>query len=376
MNKNRLVAQCTLFVFIAYRYILMWLRVNNIVTDFLIIAAILFSFILLFGKKLRKKEINFILLILLFIIISYIHGRTIDIIVSLIIAIFYMNIENSIDNFIKDFTITSAFFYLMTLLLNSLGIIEQVGSSRLVNGSVDIRNSLGFIHVNSTFLYFIPIFLGILYINKSKSRNSKIFTIAVLDIISIVLYSISLCRTGIIIVFIINLIILFRKFVSSSKMCDFLSKYAYVYLPILLILLYRFTANDFSNHSINQLLSLRPYYITQALNAYNFSLLGNDIANTFIVDCAYIKILLNFGILSYVMMAYLNIKSYELLKKDFWLKLIYLVFIMYQIFENNYLYQTNFLMVIQFLLLIKYENRKEKHTNEISKKNLNNSTNV
>lgn len=359
MDKNKLVAKIILFIFIMYRYILMWFRINNTLTDSLIISITLLSLILLLGKKIEKNEMNFILFMTFFIIISYIHGRTIDIIISLIIAIFYMNVENSIDNFIKDFTRASMLFYIVTLFLNRTGIIQQVASSRYINGIVDSRNSLGFIHVNATFMYFIPIFLGILYINRSNSQKKKIFTLIILDIASMILYSLSLCRTGIIIVCIINLILVFKKYIFNNKFCDFLLKYAYIYLPLLLIIGYRFAANDFSNHSINKLLSFRPYYITQALNKYKFNVFGNDIASNFIIDCSYIKILLNFGCLSYIIFSYINIKSYDLLKNNFYLKLTYLSFIIYQIFENNYLYQTNFLLIIQLLILMKSRTRKE-----------------
>lgn len=371
MNKNKLAAKFILFIFIMYRYVLMWFRINNTATDFIIISAVIMSIVLLFGKKIKKSEINFILFMLTFIIISYIHGRTIDIIISLIIAIFYMNIDKSIENFIKDFTFTSALFYLITLFLHGTGILEQVASSRYVNGVIDVRNSLGFIHVNATFMYFIPIFLGILYINKSKNRKHQIFALIILDIISIILYSLSLCRTGMMIVIIINAMLILKKYISNSKICDFLAKYAYLYMPILLILLYKFTATDFSNYSINKLLSFRPYYINQALNTYKFKLFGNNITNDFIIDCSYIKILLNFGVLSYFIFSYINIKSYDYLKTDFYLKLIYLSFIIYQVFENNYLYQTNFLMVIQLLILMKTKAEKEQ-----SNENFNNNSNV
>lgn len=365
LKKDKLVADVILILLLFYRYFLMWTRINSPITNFLIIGIAILSIILLFGKKINRRNTKTIIFAIVFIIISYINGKTIDIIVSFLLAFYYFNLENSLDdsinNFLKTYTLTSCVLYVTTICLSTFGVIKSIDSTRLVDGVTNVRNSFGFIHVNATFMYFVPIFLGLLYINKNKPKKRRVLLLIILDLISLVIYKASLCRTGFFMIILINVLVALKKPLQNSKIVNFIFKYFYVIIPFIIIPLVITSANDFSANSLNRALSFRPYYIYQALHNYSITFLGRNISTKVIIDCAYLKILINFGLISYVMFSYLNIKTYKL-TSNYMLKITLITYLIYQVFEANYLYQTNFIMILQFMYMLRISGS---HNNEI-----------
>lgn len=354
MKNEKKIADILLALLLFYRYLLMWNRTNNAFTNYFIIGIAFFALVFLMNKKIKKANVKTFFLIFLFVLFSFVNGRTIDIIISFIIAFYYLEeneLKVSIKNFLMTYAICSITLYLTTILLSFFGIISSINSIRTVDGIIKVRNSLGFIHVNATFMYFVPIFLSILYLKKDISKKKKKSILLFLDLIAVVLYKLSLCRTGFLIIILINLLLLFKKSVQNSKIINFVFKYFYLIIPLIIIPIIFYTANDFSSNSLNRLLSFRPYYINQALQNYNITLFGQSILSRYIIDCVYIKILLNFGLISYLFFAFFNLKSYDM-TSDYEMKVIFITFLIYQVFEINYLYQTNFILVLQFLYLL------------------------
>ena len=214
--------------FILYKYILMWLRVPNIYTNLIIIGLVSLSFLILMQKKFSRIEIIKVIILFLFGCVTYYNSTMIDIFVATIFAMLYARDKDGIKDFIKIFTYTSIILYVITIILFLLGFLGNVASQRYVNEYLVERNSLGFMHVNAPFLHFVPIALGLIYINREKSAVHKFITIIVVDIISIVIYNYTLSRTGVIIIIILNMIMIFQKYILDNKVTKYIFKYAFI----------------------------------------------------------------------------------------------------------------------------------------------------
>ena len=349
----------------------MWLRVPNIYTNLIIIGLVSISFLILMQKKFSRIEIIKVIILFLFGCVTYYNSTMIDIFVATIFAMLYARDKDGIKDFIKIFTYTSIILYVITIILFLLGFLGNVASQRYVNEYLVERNSLGFMHVNAPFLHFVPIALGLIYINREKSAVHKFITIIVLDIISIVLYNYTLSRTGAIIILLLNIIMIFQKYILDNKVTKYIFKYAFITLGIFLTfyIAYKF-GNDFTDKSLNRVLSFRPMLALDAIKTYPLKPFGNAFGERFILDSLYLRLLLGAGYISYMFYTYFQIKTFKYIEKDKYLYLVLIVFTIYQLFENVVTYNINFLLTIQFMLYLKYNDEKdlENKDKDINKK--------
>ena len=371
INKGKTIETFILIGFILYKYILMWLRVPNIYTNFIIIGLVSISFLILMQKKFSRSEIIKVIILFLFGCVTYYNSTMIDIFVATIFAMLYARDKEGIKDFIKIFTYTSIILYVITIILFLLGFLGNVASQRYVNEYLVERNSLGFMHVNAPFLHFVPIALGIIYINREKSAVNKFITIIVVDIISIVIYNYTLSRTGAIIIIILNMIMIFQKYILDNKVTKYIFKYAFITLGIFLTfyIAYKF-GNDFTDKSLNRVLSFRPMLALDAIKTYPVKPFGNAFGERLILDSLYLRVLLGAGYISYMFYTYFQIKTFKYIEKDKYLYLVLIVFTIYQLFENVVTYNINFLLTIQFMLYLKYNDEKdlENKDKDINKK--------
>ena len=369
INKGKTIEACILIGFILYKYILMWLRVPNIYTNLIIIGLVSISFLILMQKKFSRIEIIKVIILFLFGCVTYYNSTMIDIFVATIFAMLYARDKDGIKDFIKIFTYTSIILYVITIILFLLGFLGNVASQRYVNEYLVERNSLGFMHVNAPFLHFVPIALGLIYINREKSAVHKFITIIVLDIISIVLYNYTLSRTGAIIILLLNIIMIFQKYILDNKVTKYIFKYAFITLGIFstFYIAYKF-GNDFTDKSLNRVLSFRPMLALDAIKTYPLKPFGNAFGERFILDSLYLRVLLGAGYISYMFYTYFQIKTFKYIEKDKYLYLVLIVFTIYQLFENVVTYNINFLLTIQFMLYLKYNDEKYLEDKDINKK--------
>ena len=371
INKGKTIEACILIGFILYKYILMWLRVPTIYNNLIIIGLVSLSFLILMQKKFSRIEIIKVIILFLFGCVTYYNSTMIDIFVATIFAMLYARDKDGIKDFIKIFTYTSIILYVITIILFLLGFLGNVASQRYVNEYLVERNSLGFMHVNAPFLHFVPIALGLIYINREKSTVHKFITIIVLDIISIVLYNYTLSRTGAIIILLLNIIMIFQKYILDNKVTKYIFKYAFITLGIFLTfyIAYKF-GNDFTDKSLNRVLSFRPMLALDAIKTYPLKPFGNAFGERFILDSLYLRVLLGAGYISYMFYTYFQIKTFKYIEKDKYLYLVLIVFTIYQLFENVVTYNINFLLTIQFMLYLKYNDEKdlENKDKDINKK--------
>ena len=371
IKKTKIIEGIILIGFILYKYILLWIRDPNIYTNLTIIGLISISFLILMQKKFSRSEILKVIILFLFGCAAYYNSTVIDIFVATIFAMLYVREKDGIKDFIKIFTYTSIILYVITIILFLLGFLGNVASQRYVNEYLVERNSLGFMHVNAPFLHFVPIALGLIYINREKSAVHKFITIIVLDIISIVLYNYTLSRTGAIIILLLNIIMIFQKYILDNKVTKYIFKYAFITLGIFLTfyIAYKF-GNDFTDKSLNRVLSFRPMLALDAIKTYPLKPFGNAFGERFILDSLYLRVLLGAGYISYMFYTYFQIKTFKYIEKDKYLYLILIVFSIYQLFENVVTYNMNFLLTIQFMLYLKYNDEKdlENKDKDINKK--------
>ena len=107
------------------------------------------------------------------------------------------------------------------------------------------------------------------------------------------------------------------------------------------------------------MLSLRPYYWKLYLNnGTMFSIFGNNFIKKWYLDNFYIYILVDYGIIGYIIYAIIYYNSLKKLKNDDKLTLIIFVFLIYGIFETNVIIGSiQFAFAIQIKSLI--ENKRE-----------------
>ena len=101
INKVKTIETCILIGFILYKYILMWLRIPNIYTNFIIIGLVSISFLILMQKKFSRSEIIKVIILFLFGCVTYYNSTMIDIFVATIFAMLYARDKDGIKDFIK-----------------------------------------------------------------------------------------------------------------------------------------------------------------------------------------------------------------------------------------------------------------------------------
>lgn len=358
-NKKRIVQFIIIFLLLLYKYLCMWFKNLNNYFSLIVIFVMILSIFFLLKEDYSKGVIKKIIIIIIFYLITAYVVGTIDIIVSLLFALLFYKEKDGEKNFLKMFITISAVLFCSTIFLYCIGILNNVSSRRLVNGEMMGRYSLGFSHVNAVFMYFLPIILGYLYLNN-EHINIKLF-LAIVDIISLILYKYSLCRTGIILVILINIFIIFRKILFTSKVFKFIIKHSYFIFGILSIVIAYQVGNDF-NSSINKLLSYRPYYVLLNLERFGIHFLGygvnNVLAFNIMMDNGYMTILLAYGLISYIFYYYFHLKAFNDFSKNYFYLIVLSIFSFYMIFENDVLYSTNFILTIEFIMFLRDSSKK------------------
>lgn len=246
----------------------------------------------------------FLLSLILFInwniydILFFIIGLLISIFTdnSNILAFFVIGVycrNNNISNnyLVKNYLFITFIFFLSMILLNMFEIIPN--GQLHYRGNIP-RNDFGFGNPNSPFLACLPLYAGYIYLRFNEyDKYDRILLLTV----SLIIYSQTYSRTGLITIFIILLFIEFLKRAHIGK--NKILLYSIILLPTLIALFSFFTAIFLNNDFFNKILSDRP----QAWNAYiqNIKILGNSnyytIRNNYPLDNSYLYSFVLYGIL-------------------------------------------------------------------------------
>ena len=348
------------FILILLVVIFKYLKVQNILNG--LSNTILLIFIcMVIISVIRKRfisnvDINKLVLAMILAVIQFLFLHDIDILIMILIAITFSKTSNAIYKISKYFCISIIAIFLVTIVLNKLGILDSyMMIRRNSDGIVRMRDSFGFSHPNCLYLYYFLTILSIYYIAKNK----KVFSIITL-ISSIVMYNVTLSRTGFICtIFFLILIWFYPKKIKINK---------YLFLGgTILTLLIAILYGKETNNTINQLLSNRPiFYYYYIDNELIFNLIGNNIVSKVPLDNMYLGIIITSGWIIYLFYLVLYVYTGEKIEEDRKLTNIYIITMIYGCFETHSLnIGINFLMlIISYMFFIKTNNVKEKSKNE------------
>ena len=214
-----------------------------------------------------------------------------------VMGIFCKSNKISAEYLIKNYLYITAVFFLGIILLNTFKIIPNSESVHFRNNN--IRNDLGLGNPNAPFLSSIPLYAGYIYLRFDKY---DILDRVLLISVSLLLYSQTYSRTGLITIFTILAFVEIVKRVNirNNKFAIFTLSY----FPLLITTFSFFTAIFLNFRFFNKLLSDRP----ELWNIYikNIKLFRNEnyfnLKDLYPLDNAYIFAFALYGIVFTVLM--------------------------------------------------------------------------
>lgn len=359
-----------IFLVVCYSYLRMLGMNDKVVLAGYIMVLGVFVFCKIVNVKLRKNEFYKILIFVGLISFSTIVIGEVDLLIIVLVAISFLKSDSK--QIIKNFLKASIICYIFVITFYLLGITKNIQFIR-IEGNV-IRNSLGFEHVNQTFLFLLPIQLC-LYLLYSKKRA---FVNSIIIIVSTILFIFTDCRTGyactIIFIIIYNI-----PFIINNNISNKIIKWLFIIFTLLSI----FIANRYGDNGankINSLLSLRPYYLKEYIDQENLiNISGGNFKKSIPLDNIYIFLLEEKGIIVYLIYVYIYIYSFNKFKNSTKYKTVIIVFLIYGLFEAYIILPgINFIMILQIKNIISCQKEKnfiEEEEND-ERKNFCNSTNI
>ena len=378
INKKSVLLFLLVFLAILFKYLSMWsyLIVGEFKTSLPLFLVIIALFLILISNlKVLKKNFKKMLLLGIGGVIITVMTSSIDYAIACLFAIVFSISKDGDKKFVKYFFISSIILFILTILMSVMGILPENNSIRRVDGETLVRANLGFTGMNTVFLCFLPIVLSFFILYEKKFEKKKLLVIIITFLISYVLYKATLCRTGFYCSLIMLLLFFFVDNIHNSKIISVLVKYSYIILLIISIGIAIIYGSTYEN-SVNMILTGRPYYWNYYISNYQLSLTGIDILNTMPLDNAYLTYLYDYGIICFILFAYITFISQKSISKNKYILLAFLVFAIYGIFENNFIYHYNFMLTLQMIYiigikdsctLIKEESSEEEKTKEFYK---------
>lgn len=354
INKKSILLFLLVFLAILFKYLSMWsyLIVGEFKTSLPLFGGIIaLFFILISNLKVLKKNFKKMLLLGIGGVIITLMTSSIDYAIACLFAIVFSINKDGDKKFVKYFFISSIILFILTILMSVIGILPENNSIRRVEGETLVRANLGFTGMNTVFLCFLPIVLSFFILYEKKFEKKKLLIVIITFLISYVLYKATLCRTGFYCSLIMLLLFFFVDKIHNSKIVSVFVKYSYIILLVISIGISIIYGNIYEN-SVNMILTGRPYYWNYYISNYQLSLTGIDILNKMPLDNAYLTYLYDYGIICFILFAYITFVSQKSIIKNKYILLAFLVFTIYGIFENNFIYHYNFMLTLQMIYII------------------------
>lgn len=338
LKKDITLEKLFIIMIVSLNYFRFYNFIPKLFVIFYMFIIILLFIYLLFKKKFSKKGfLSIILLSIIGVFCLYINKN--DMFFFFIIcSISIIDMDN--DEFIKYFFYASLVMFILTIILNIFGILPSYNINKYDGEIIYKRYSLGFGHVNSVFLYYLPILFGFYHIFV-KDKKSKLIHFIIQFVIIYILYKVTLCRTG----FLISILFLSYTLFNNKCYCNKHIKYTFLFFTIISLLvavIYGFNQSNF----VNSLLSNRAYLVNYYIkNNLIINLFGNRFDLVYTLDNLYAFILVKYGIIIYII--YMFIYFYSIKKiEDNDRYLIYIFFfLLYGLSEGNMC--TNFMLILQ-----------------------------
>ena len=245
----------------------------------------------------------------------------------------------------------SVFFYLLTILIDNLGILqEREVMTRNIGEQLLIRDDLGFGHPNTTMMTLLPIIFLVYYVWYEKNKIKV--TVGIL-IISQIIYKLTNSRTG----YLLTIIFVF-SFLIKDRYLDRLKYFAYSSIFFLLYFSFGLPSKlkySFYDKLVSGRFRLFDYYLTH----YEITLFGNkkitEMYGFFPLDNTYVRILFEQGIVGLIVAILLVIYIFRLLyrNKDYKAIRIFVVTLIFGVMEGqafNYYFNVIYLIIYEYLI--------------------------
>lgn len=298
-------------------------KIETQILYFLVLIISLLQLIRMFYVLKGTTIIIKTFVIFIFSAISVIVYKDVNLLITFILALTLINCD--FKDFLKKFMVSSLIMYITTITLYFVGILPDNYLIRVTSNGEIIRHSLGFSHPNSIFMYYIPIVLCAYLLDDKKKRFYIIFSI-----LSLILYLLSLSRSGIICIIILFVLDLFKNKINYKKII--------CWLPLLFFGASYFLAIKYGgtkDNVINVLLSNRPYLWNKIIESVDmFTFFGSDMLNEVYLDNFYLAMMYRCGL--YLMFLYYIILIFGI--KHISNNKIYvsiLIFMIYGLVESN-----------------------------------------
>lgn len=310
-----LLFHMALIIYLSYQFWESTLYASNIDVSIPRIAVFLIVTSLLFSKFLRDRKYNkFFVFLIILIAFSWV-GYNVSNLRELILTVLFIYEARNVDfrKILVAYISLLTVYSVITILASVLGFfsVDTISVVSSFGAGERQRNNLGFYWVTYGPNIFMTIVLAWVYLKKRIHKH--IITVIVLLVINVLYYISTDTRAvfaEIILLLVLAILANYKKYhVARSKFVQTIITLSFAFMAIISILLtlgyYRFTWIQ----SLNNILSNRLFYSAQAFIKYPISLFGNIIKwnmvgsaelGYFYVDSSYIQILLQYGIVVFV----------------------------------------------------------------------------
>ena len=344
---------------------------QNIQNKILILSYLLL--VINFVVQSSKYKVKSIVIIILCIAISLISWKVSNSSEIAVLIIFIVSLKNIKFNDLVKFDIKAKIaLVIVVLIFYGLGLTDVYYKYR-EDGRV--RSSMGFSHPNIFGTYIFSICCEYIYLNYKKI---KLYKVIGLVIVSFLVSYFSDSRTAQLSILIAVLFwCVFNKYnIFKYKVVNFILSILFLLLTIVSYILgVLYADNNKLVLKLDELLTGRIRCIDQFISDYDVNLFGNELElvgtreaeengiSAKILDNAYMKILLQYGLISYVLffiLLFLGIKN-AIKEKNYALCTMFLVYMIYGIFENAlFLIRYNvFLLYLSNLIFFKNETKND-----------------
>ncbi len=342
ININNLIYSIALFFLVSSNLLCNVKFVMPYLLFFKFFSYILFFFhgtlLLLKDGKVRSKILLIIFFSLFIGILSYYITEN-----SLLLDLFfvlYASAEKKFDDVLKTDLVIKIIITIIILFSYVSG--QTISRFLVTRDNEYIRNSFGFYHPNTFGMYVMMIYFE--FVALSKKINFKNILLGIVTIF--IIYFTSNSRTSYfsIVIFLIFYLGLWILSLKRKNMHFYNLKINKYLFPILTILSIFFTKlYDFNLSfifSLDDFLSGRLYLQSINMKQFPITILGDNITFIRTLDNGFLKLLLNYGIISTIVFFAVFYMNFKLLKKDKnnILTIILYSLMYYTISESNMLY--------------------------------------
>lgn len=301
--------------------------------------------------KIEQKKILLIAFLLIISLLTYI--RTISPIFVEILLVSFASLNLDFKKIIKYDIYIKLFIIVFLVILNQLGFAAS--DFIVTRGGETIRNSFGFYHPNTFGMTIMIVLFEFLYLQSENKLKLWHYILGISTIL--VISATSDTRTAMLCIAIYLIAILIQKPLSkiiTKSFVAFSIKNLYLILLIFSItvtLLY--TQKVPFAVKLNELLSNRIYLQSLFWEQYGISLLGNNIIYNRTLDNGFLKIFLNYGVLTslFFVIVYWSSFKRSFKDQDYPLIIILIIFLLFSLSESSMFYVYNNLFLIYVLTM-------------------------